>query len=989
MAKKNFKDSPIDEKVPTETADLGKAETAKSLKGSTTEDTLVKKDVLPEGFSTTTRVSTIVTDPIGISGVSGPFSSGSYGGTRLDGAGSAQALPSQGKSARSKTREGKKLDSTVKKINSIVSEQVEVSYKESKPINETSDPQGYSGRYTDAHLRVSKINGAHPGDLLFDRSLDEITRDELNFIEGQYMSTSDNLDDHVTGKYRKGTSSEKGAVKVTTENIKELAHTKHDKKYYDVDGAEIDVNDYVIPLYQKGNYVVRSLTISLDENDKVLLTVTEDDITPDANIDTINRASQSALTFANRTELDRQIMETKAGNENSDNWTPLALAVEQPTRINGMLRSLEADTGSTVFAGVTKAQLAHSYQINKAHKDGQRHSTIGEMLTTGDIFKCSGDAPDKNNIFKNDAYAKGCASLFINMYDSTPKYNNRADVLTQPRSLKLHINTALHYAAQLKVYEQFARHFKHSEAFSYLGDGYDPFLPICITDAETEVHSFRWSDFIDPYGLPRPLVYSYGNVRNNLTQLVYHPLIAGIYDWATDFAPKIKAMGGTITFNVVHGTKFISGWDILMCVVTPYVVKNRVQSFHDVIDYETRNGYPYSGFITMKEALDLPFKNFSFISIEEPLTVGKMNSAQALTWILPEIPMYMGKWDPTTGADTLFHYLMPWYMSVKSFDYEVGGSGFLSKGVSLSDTPSMSMPSIRSGVSLNFLNKLYEVSERDIRLTYDMMVELPAMRRIKAKGAFFGYKYGRSADAIPVIGYHQRLTIGALLKTPRELGFQIVVPGDYLRLTPSSPLSETLSLDSYWLGDTSYCAYVWHANSRVADEILSEANQMTQRASALQQIWRAYAATKADVGAAQGSDPLLGLNSLFNINGTLKTKFSLVPFTDIDDSELTGTASVELIGKGYGFISIANAVWFMIQRLPMLISPWDFVIHQNTSQNSTKGNVDPFEMLYWFGLAGFRASDYSEDITNRIHKRSVEGITYTEDLFVQDCPVLK
>jgi hypothetical protein len=328
-------------------------------------------------------------------------------------------------------------------------------------------------------------------------------------------------------------------------------------------------------------------------------------------------------------------------------------------------------------------------------------------------------------------------------------------------------------------------------------------------------------------------------------------------------------------------------------------------------------------------------------------------------------------------------------MNVKSFEYQVDGTGFLSKGISFSDTPSMSMPSIRSGVPLNFLNKLYEVSERDIRLTYDMMVEIPAMRRIKVKGALFGYKYGRSADAIPIVGYHGQLTIGDLLKTPRELGFQIVVPGNYLRLTPNSGLINTLSLDSQWLGDTSYCAYVWHADSEVADEILPEIKQLTQRASALQQVWRAYAATKADVASAQASDPLLGMNSLFNTDGTLKDRFFLAPFTDIDDSGLTGSRSKDLVTKGYKFTSIANAVWFMVQRLPMLISPWDFVIHQNTDQNTTKGNVDPFEMLYWFGLAGFRASDYSEDITNRIRKRSVEGITYTEDLFVRDCPVLK
>jgi len=1004
MKKKPKQDSVIESKLPTDEAVLTNKEVAKSVAGSTAQDTVLKTNVIPDGFSTTERVASVTPSPVGISGASGPFTAVSYGGTRLTGSDSSSSLSSQSKSARSDTREGKRIDSTVKKINSIVSEQVEVEYKEAKPINETDSPQGYTGRYVDKHFRTSKVNGSHPGDLLFDRSLDEITRDELNFIEGQYLKGSNELDDHEP-LYKKTTSGTPGAIKLTADNIEDYVYSEVYGVNYDCDGTAIAINDYVKPTYLiKGNYVAKSLTINVTADGAVSLSIVDDDITPSSNIDGIlDTSSQNALTFANQTELDRQVMESKAGNENADNWSPLPLAIKHPTRINGTLRSIEADTGSSIFAAISKLKLGLSYQINKAAKDGQRFNTIGEMCTTGANAMSSAASDTRDQCFPsfgprdNGATIAGRASTIIAVYDSTPKYNNRADVLTQPRSLKMHLATAEHYAKQFMVYENFARHFIHSEAFSYIGSEYDPFLPVCITDAETEVHAFKWSDFLTSTGVPRSFAYSYGNVRNTMTQRVFHPLIAGIYDWACSYAGKLTPKAGgnpnSFVFPIIHGTKFLSGWDALVCAAMPFIAKRRIQSMHDVIDYTDKNGYPYSGLISMDQALALPYKNFSFVSIEEPLNVGKMNDAQSLTWLLPELPIFLGKFDPTIAASDLFYYMMPWYFSNKSFDYSVAKTGLLSSAVTLSTTPSMSMPSLRSGTIRSTLKKLYDVSEREIRLTYDMMTSLPRQSTLAADQAFLVYKHGQSNDGIPVVGYSSALTVGDLLKTPRELGMNIVVPANYLRINSGIGVDSAAALNTAWYGDTSYCAYAWRANISAAElpaGDLPDIVQVRDRGASLSQTWDNIPATAAGYAVAMALGLYLGLNCILdNFGLVVPAVASTTPLCDIDDSGLTGTTTSNLPESGLYFTTFSRAVWYVIQRLPMIMSPWDLVVKQSTDQNDILGTIDPFEVSYWFGLAGFRASDFAEDVTNRAKKRSIEGITYVRDLFLEDCPVLK
>jgi len=102
----------------------------------------------------------------------------------------------QADQSRNKTRPGKKLDRVANKLNYTPSETVLLAVDESKPLADAADKdQGFNGTYRNTFARSQKIAGAVPADLMFQRSLDLITKDKLYFVEGQqvYQEAGDRL----------------------------------------------------------------------------------------------------------------------------------------------------------------------------------------------------------------------------------------------------------------------------------------------------------------------------------------------------------------------------------------------------------------------------------------------------------------------------------------------------------------------------------------------------------------------------------------------------------------------------------------------------------------------------------------------------------------------------------------------------------------------------------------------------------------------------
>lgn len=410
-------------------------------------------------------IADVVTGSAGSAGMGISAAGRGVSGTNGGILGANNSTPVAGK-ARSDSRVGKKLDRTATKLNFTPSEQVLVEFDESKPLADAHDEdQGYNGTYRNDAARSQKIMGAVPGDLMFQRSVDLITKDKLYFVEGQQVF-------QVAG--------DKTALNPTKTVI---------------DGVTKNVT------YHSGNFLHRALHFGLDENGKVEYFYADvEDLTPtDAvNPEIANVSSAARLIKSNVAEIDRQVMDSKAGDEKADIWSPLGRAVEEPTATAYLMSSIEADTGAYVYTAYSKATTNMSYQLNRGPKDGL--DEVGPAIEECTGWRSTATDSDNigysnslSNVFNPSDYAKGDPSIMIAAYDSTTKYKNKADLLLQPRGFRMHLQTADNNMNPLRVPSQFASVYTGQEVFSTIDHEYDPILPICMTDKTNliTVHNFN------------------------------------------------------------------------------------------------------------------------------------------------------------------------------------------------------------------------------------------------------------------------------------------------------------------------------------------------------------------------------------------------------------------------------------------------------------------------------------------------------------------
>lgn len=374
--------------------------------------------------------------------------------------------------SRSDSRVGKKLDRTATKLNFTPSEQVIVAVDESKPLADASgEDQGYNGTYRNESARSQKIMGAVPGDLMFQRSADLITKDKLYFVEGQqvFQVASDR----------------------TSLNPSESCF------------GEEDASESHSVTYHSGNFLHRALHFGIDEHGKVDYFYADvEDLTPYNAVspEIANVSSAHRLIKSNVAELDRQVMDSKAGDEKADIWSPLGRAVHEPTKNAYLLASMEAETGAYAHLAYSKASTNMAFQLNRGPKDGLNEvgpaieECVGWRETATDSETISGNYYNAlSNVFSSTNYDKGDPTIMIDAYDSKAKYKNKADLLLQPRGFRMHLQTADNNINPLKVPTEYANVFAGQEVFSTIDHDYDPIMPICMTDRANliTVHNFN------------------------------------------------------------------------------------------------------------------------------------------------------------------------------------------------------------------------------------------------------------------------------------------------------------------------------------------------------------------------------------------------------------------------------------------------------------------------------------------------------------------
>ena len=902
----------------------------------------------------------------------------SYGGNEGTILASAAYTPSASQ-ARSDSRVGKKLDTVAKKLNFVPSEQVEEEFDESKALAENpSAVQGYNGSPRNTNARSQKNVGFTPAELLFQRSLDEIKRDQLYFTTGQVVKQA------INGQ----TIDLQDTPTIVPEKQSNGVYTYGNTPNYELN---------------RSNFLHRVMRIKFDEHGR-LTTMKFDavDLTSASNDTTVvNGSSANATIDMNYAEMDRQKMDHAAGDEKAEIWTPLARAVKQPTKTVGYLRDIENITGAEVFSAYKKTAAAMSYQLNRASKDGMKLITPMAEAALGLVYPENSSKTFSGistaDIFSADQYKKGASSLFIAIQDSTGKYNNKADLLVQPRSYKLALQTADNNMNPLRVKADFVKAINSREVFSTIDREYDPLQPTCISDKTGLIHCYNFNDLyafesLDDNGNPRfikdPFIYSYSDLRNSYVVAAAIPLLRGMHQYLDSIGAKIVSLNNgalanqEITIPMVHSTCFFSLWSLFVLSATPFICRERVNSLRDVLYYEKNIEYPFHQLITLKEANPMNAVNYSNTDYQMPLVTKRMMPSAALTWVLPELFWPINE----LATDDRYMYVLPWYFNEVEFNF-TGTNVTRASG-----KYAMSYPSVRSGVRFGYLDDIFGMEERDIRLSLDRLMDIPA--NVSAAGNQGVYKYSQNADGIPYMTFGAtEFTPRKLMSLPRELGWFMVAPAGVLgQMQTGEDTYGYATIDGPIFGQSSYLAKFWHgrvpaiSGAVKPNMILDKITINVDRSSAYKQDWDAIPATNkySDNGNYDWGF-LMSIGDAFSTSlDAIDGKSAFIPFTD---GVMVNGAEGIRTEKALKVFALHKAIWTRVQKIPMALSPWDMRLERGLGDDSTK--VDPYDFLYYFGLAGFKASEYDEDVYNRSMDIINKGFNFLQDPFTIDSPLFK
>lgn len=1111
------------------------------------------------------RVITGTGGSVPVEGVASPSRAGlrtlAYSGNEGTILGNPSGTPVVGAPSRSDTRPGQKLDAVAKDIDFLASEQAVISVDGSKPLQDNpEETQGFLGHPENISARIQKIAEAVPGGLLYARSCDEIRRDEIAFVEGQMVKEKD--------------------IEYRADPTLTYDEVKRGYKPYNV---------------KRGNYIPKTMHIGLKGGKVIAMSFDVDELNVEVTADVANKSSSAYIRKINQDEINRQNMEAIAGIETEKNWCPLVRAVEQPTQTVGRCTDDEVLTASEQFMAYRFINKALSYAMNKASKDGQTpYRSFKEMLK-GNAVKHQKAIEYDDDAYNFDGYdyVNGAPSLMIALYDSIAKYSKRGDLFVQPRSWRMHKQTADNNINLFRLKPEFATYVANRDVFSTIDRNYDPFMPVCISDnwrlshvldfnkllnftqakrfkvqlggkgvmaagtafdniyadqenAKATLSGYASSaqqtgDIYDYFGLKNALdygdaelvllrtgdadnhwgfddetsatnaaiayldelvlkgnniqmkphvvlvkqfvnngidkvfaicqypnilavtetpnvilnvalstttdymksdvtkntvlltqvnievdqfEYKYQNRQNPYYTKVLNPLLFGIKEWAVNLAAKLSdpavSSGATHVTSlkdtqqiiwyhipVVHSTTNISLWDLIVCASIPFAQKIRTNSQFDTLNYVDMNGkYPYEQLVAISDANPLAAVNYGFAGILQPLKVGTMKPAVALSWIMPE---KFWRIDHTVSGGAMTHevFVLPFYYSEEQFAFSDDDGSIV---IDYADEGHvMNYPSTRAGARLAYLDDFYGLTERDVRLSLDMMTDVP--QTIKgtnhpvAKGV---YKYGLSNSGIPVLDYSngKPLNIGALLSTPRELGLGVVAPYGYNAPGMAKHLSNSRvtftdysTLSSLISEGTSYTVRAWHVAGGSYRALHAQSQLVIDRGGNFAQDW----AIRADAIYADADNTsvevygtldahvdigiALNFNDIMEVNaatmGGESGKSSFKPFTDGNNVNVNTMPSI---------ITLQNALWPRMQLLPFTLSPFDQTPEGrlvDAAHVTVDMTADPYDFMYIFGFCGFKASDFREDVFNRIYEKQTLGWTFIKDPFVLASPVLK
>lgn len=910
--------------------------------------------------------------------------------------GSTSGTPIMDKNTQGGTRVEKRLSDTNKQIDYLASEQVVVEYDNIPSLSQAPDTTvGYNGNPKNINARMQKKTGATSAEILYDRSLDFIAKDQFVFAMGQVVKEDDNDAAYPTHTYECVTDDD------TT-------------SYQSVEFTRV-----------RGNYAPRYINVTFKKDSATTpayvsaFSIDEDDFSINAETpESVNRSASNHYIDLNAAELARQTIDQNAGAPTSEHYNPLGRSVDQPSRTVMYLRDMEASTAATIFASYKFAQKARGHYLNRTAKDGQDlvgpafDALYGHLMadnsSTSITTKLQADTANflNNNPFFNRAGMRaGSAALIPAIFDSPRKYNTKADFVTQPRGLRLPLQTADNNLDPFRCKKEFIQALNSVDVYSTIDRGYDPMSTVEVTDNVRLVYPYSWKDTLgftktawdaDREYQSHVFRYKYGagSGSNVYYITVGDPVLNGVAWFFEQHVSSIfNALSSTSTgavtlkIPVIHSTMHFSLWDLLVCASLPYIIYERTNSMKDILDYEQFYKYPFPEFVSIKEANPMNAVNYGNPSALQPLVVKQMMPSSACRWTMPELFYRVGEED----------VMMPFYFSENCF---VKGGTDGAPTLTVSDHEEFNTPVIRSGVRLAYADDFFAMSVKDQMLCRDILTRLPGVLTDSTVNGYV-YKYSQDAEGIPVLSSPD-LTAQKIHSTPRQMGWFMDAFAGECCVYANDDSSNFGSIKASSVVDVikdgpSFRVIAYRAipNSKfdpyAHQSTLGPAAVNVGRAQSFTQVWNMRRASSNNSGrkATEDFDIDISLYDGFsNLTGegvavgvsdhTIFKPYIFAKYSGVNSGTHKAT---NIYSNGPLLFSLHRILWALLQKMPFVINPFDC--------STDLGFIDPFCYAYMFNLAGFMSASYHEEVYNRASEKQNLGYGYVKDPFLAASPVFK
>jgi hypothetical protein len=694
---------------------------------------------------------------------------------------------------------------------------------------------------------------------------------------------------------------------------------------------------------KRSNYLLRSLTITNDAGVPVMtFDVEELDIGYESGdgiaigAEIIDASFVTMKPKLNEVANARLDIVHNASDEASQNWSPLGEAINEPEGNLTLAADLEASAGSIVAAATKSVQQSLAFQLNLLGKDGN----ISAQPMSRHLLGGFGNEDEDYDVMDDDAQLS--LVRIIEFHDSLRKYNTKGDILSQRRSLGMIADKLLNNAEGFYIRPEYKKYLDAASALGLDSSTYQSDQPVLGIQKMYLIDSLDPSQYAvyEDGTVAHTTWYAYSEERNNYRTEQGHDVFDGIYRWLVKNWTRFQDVfdvgtdEDTIVIPIEFDFMFGNTFSYLVGMAIDEINQCRLESKREIDEYAENFVYPFNWLKPLKDFPIMSSDYANFSNRMRALELKQLPEHAVLDFLAPETMPLVDEFYNTEEATYGDYRLMPWYMNYGAYTYDT-----------VTDTwiwdYSMNWPSIRKGINSDVMIRLANFGSEAYRKTFDIITFFPGHTAGEGIGEDYLHTFEVGADEdLCVVQYEDDPTLGDLFRIPRALGYSFDAPGGYAfdaDLTDEMTASGTYRV-VVWAadGDPTGRGQAYHQLSYVLDAGAVDADQET---------------------FIDNTQVILGMNQAaleYAANG------GVTPFLE--------NTAIE-------FASFAPLMYTLMTKVMFFQNPFDQMAEEDTLADAPLA-IHPFEIAMWFGLVGFRKSEFSEEITLEYNAKIEEGLNY-------------